>query len=132
MKAAIFWILLFPSFLFTINAQSAEAAPYQHPESSTFSNHFKETIQEIFEAEKAGHYKDVKLLQVRTIPLAQALSASLTYTQGDERRLSKLYLLVYKQHFLKIRLTYDGNVKAHAEEALSAFCNQIGKKLRCN
>jgi len=32
MKAAIFWILLFPSFLFTINAQSAEAAPYQHPE----------------------------------------------------------------------------------------------------
>lgn len=107
-------------------------------ESPSFKRHFKEVIRDIFAAEKAGHYKDVTLLQIRAIDLGpkktcpRALAASLSYTQGEINRLSKVYLLVYKQQFLKIRFTHDENANAQAEAALPAFLNQIGGQLKCD
>jgi len=109
-----------------------------NPASPAFKQHFQGVIQDIFNFEKSGHYRDVKLLSEETIPFgpektcSQARSASLTYTQGGKSLRCKVYLLVYKQHFIKIRFNFLADAKMQPEGALAAFCNRIGTQLECN
>ncbi len=109
-----------------------------NPASPEFEQHFQEVIQGIFNFEKSGHYKSVKLLSQKTIPFgtgkpcSQARSASLSYIQGGRNLRCKIYLLVYKQHFIKIRFNYLAETKVPSEETVAAFCHLIGKQLECN
>ena len=88
--------------------------------------------------EKRGYYRFVKktaegitfLRADKTGP--QALSASFSYVQNGVERLSKVYLLGHKQHFLKIRFTYDKSVQAQAEGKLTAFLNAMADMLEKN
>lgn len=109
-----------------------------NPTSPAFKQHFQEVIQGIFNFEKSGHYKDVTLLSQKTIPFGSgkncphARSASLSYTQGQSRLLCKIYLLVYEQHFIKIRFNYSADAEVPLKETMAVFCDLIGKQLKCN
>lgn len=106
--------------------------------SPTLKNHFAQVIQDIYEVEKRGYYKFVKktaegitfLRTDKTGP--QALSASFSYVQNGVERLSKVYLLGHKQHFVKIRFTYDKSVQAQVEEKLTAFLNAMADMIEGN
>jgi hypothetical protein len=114
-----------------------ESVP-DNPPSATFKDHFALVKQDIYEAEKFGYYKSVKTIAEgitflkadKTGP--QALSASLSYVQNGTERLSKVYLLGHKNHFVKIRFTYDKSAQEHSEEALKQFLNEIGATLQKN
>ena len=106
--------------------------------SPALKNHFAQVMQDIYEVEKRGYYKFVKktaegitfLRADKTGP--QALSASFSYVQNGVERLSKVYLLGHKQHFLKIRFTYDKSVQAQAEGKLTAFLNAMANMIEGN
>jgi len=103
--------------------------------SPTLKNHFAQVMNDIYEVEKRGYYKSVKktaegvtfLRADKTDP--QALSASFSYVQNGVERLSKVYLLGHRQHFVKIRFTYDKSVQAQVEEKLTAFLNTMADML---
>ena len=103
--------------------------------SPILKEHFNQVIQDIYKVEKLGYYKFVKktaegitfLRADKTGP--QALFASFSYVQNGVERLSKVYLLGHKQHFVKIRFTYDKSVQAQVEEKLTAFLNAMGNML---
>jgi hypothetical protein len=103
--------------------------------SPILKNHFAQVMNDIYEVEKRGYYKFVKktaeeitfLRADKTGP--QALFASFSYVQNGVERLSKVYLLGHKQHFVKIRFTYDKSVHAQVEEKLTAFLNAMADML---
>lgn len=106
--------------------------------SPILKNHFAQVMQDIYEVEKRGYYKFVKktaegitfLRADKTGP--QALSASFSYVQNGVERLSKVYLLGHKQHFVKIRFTYDKSVQVQTEEKLTAFLNAMADMIERN
>ena len=106
--------------------------------SPTLKNHFAQVMNDIYQVEKLGYYKSVKktaegitfLRADKTGP--QALSASFSYIQSGTERLSRVYLLGHKQHFFKIRFTYDKAVQAQAEEKLTAFLNAMADMIEKN
>lgn len=106
--------------------------------SPIFKNHLAQVIQDIYKVEKMGYYKSViKAAEGMTFLRAdktgpQALFASFSYVQNGTERLSKIYLLGHKQHFVKIRFTYDKSVQAQAEEKLTAFLNAMADMLEKN
>jgi hypothetical protein len=106
--------------------------------SPIFKNHFAQVLQDIYEMEKRGYYKSVKKTAEGIIFLRadktgpQALSASFSYVQNGIERLSKVYLLGHKQHFVKIRFTYDKSVQAQTEEKLTAFLNAMANMIEGN
>jgi hypothetical protein len=106
--------------------------------SPTLKNHFAQVLQDIYEMEKRGYYKFVKKTAEGIIFLRadktgpQALSASFSYIQSGTERLSRVYLLGHKQHFFKIRFTYDKSVQAQVEGKLTAFLNAMADMLEKN
>ena len=106
--------------------------------SPILKDHFNQVIQDIYKVEELGYYKNVKNLAQGTTFLKQdntgpkALFASLSYVQSGTDRLSKLYLLGHKNHFVKIRFTYDKAVQKYSEETLKQFLNEIGAMLQRN
>ena len=106
--------------------------------SPILKEHFNQVIQDIYKVEKLGYYKFVNktaegitfLRADKTGP--QALFASFSYAQNGVERLSKVYLLGHKQHFLKIRFTYDKSVQAQTEEKLTAFLNAMANMIEGN
>lgn len=106
--------------------------------SPILKDHFNQVIQDIYKVEELGYYKNVKKLAQGTTFLKQdntgpkALFASLSYVQSGTDRLSKLYLLGHKNHFVKIRFTYDKAVQKHSEETLKQFLNEIGAMIQRN
>jgi hypothetical protein len=106
--------------------------------SPILKEHFNQVMQDIYKVEELGYYKNVKKLAQGTTFLKQdntgpkALFALLSYVQGGTDRLSKLYLLGHKNHFIKIRFTYDKAVQKHSEETLKQFLNEIGAMIQRN
>jgi len=106
--------------------------------SPALKNHFAQVMQDIYEVEKRGYYKFVnKTAEGITFFRAdktgpQALSASFSYVQNGVERLSRVYLLGHRQHFVKIRFTYDKSVQAQTEEKLTAFLNAMANMIEGN
>ncbi|MCX5718243.1 MAG: hypothetical protein NTW44_08105 [Nitrospirae bacterium] len=106
--------------------------------SPILKEHFNQVIQDIYKVEEMGYYKDVKNLGQGTTFLKQdntgpkALFASLSYVQSGTERLSKLYLLGHKNHFVKIRFTYDKTVQTQSEGKLTAFLNEMANMIERN
>ncbi|MDP3259705.1 MAG: hypothetical protein Q8M34_03845 [Thermodesulfovibrionales bacterium] len=106
--------------------------------SPALRTHFAQVMQDIYEVEKRGYYKFVNktaegitfLRTDKTGP--QALFASFSYVQNGIERLSRVYLLGHKQHFVKIRFTYDKSVQAQTEGKLTAFLNEMADMIERN
>lgn len=121
-------------YLYTLGLRSISG----DPASPILKEHFNQVIQDIYKVEELGYYNNVKKLSQGAAFLKQdnrgpkALFASLSYVQSGTDRLSKLYLLGHKNHFVKIRFTYDKAGQKHSEETLKQFLNEIGAMIQRN
>ena len=103
--------------------------------SKAILQHFKQVIADVYAAERFGLYKSVMKLSKETVSLgcdagsSKALSALLAYTQSGTERFSRIYLTGYKDHFIKIRFTYDKAAEANARKTLALFLDEAGKLL---
>lgn len=111
-------------YLYTLGMKSLPS----NLESQVFRKHFAQVVGEVIRAGEKGMYENVKkasegevFLKGTTQTGPKALSASFSYLQNGRERLSKLYLLGHKNHFLKVRFTYDRNAQAIAEQTHKQF-----------
>ncbi len=100
-------------------------------ESAIFILHFKQVVDDVVQAGQLGYYGNLKKSTETSVPLPgrknvpRVLAASFSYTQNGVDRLSKLYLLPFRNHFLKVRFTYDTVVHAKAEDVLGKFLDSL-------
>ncbi len=99
--------------------------------SAVFTEHFEQVVGEVIQAENRGVYSSVMRLSEAEVFLSstqtgpRALAASFSYVQNGRERLSKLYLTGYKDHFLKVRFTYDKIVQIKGEKTLKQFLDEL-------
>jgi hypothetical protein len=100
--------------------------------SPVMRRHFAEVVGEVIGAGKrGGYYSNVKKISEEEVSLGaphaepRALLATFSYVQSGRERLSKLYLMGYKNHFLKVRFTYDKSVRSGAEETHKQFLREL-------
>ncbi len=106
--------------------------------------HFKQVKGDIFEMEKQGHYRSVRLVSETEESVKTAsgdltfLRAYFTYKEaspkprGTEPPLmhSDLYLTGYKNLFLKVRFSYSEEHKEAGKAAKKEFFDDLGKLLK--
>jgi hypothetical protein len=98
-------------------------------------SHFNQVVGDVIKAGEMGYYDDVKVISENVVFLrpdqagAKALRASFSYAQNSVDRLSNLYLLAYKNHFLKIRFTYNKSEQSQAENTLKLLLEEISKSM---
>ena len=99
--------------------------------SSTLQDQFKQATGEILLSKKMGHYSKLKKLSEDEVNWGngeaniKSLHASYILTQEGKQLLSHLHLLGFKNHFLKIRYTYDSNVRKTAEKVQKDFLKEL-------
>lgn len=100
-------------------------------QSPVFRSHFKQVVDDVVQAGQLGYYGNLKKTSETAVSLSalqtgpNALCASFIYIQNDVERLSKLYLLPFRKHFLKVRFTYDRNIQSKAEDTLKKFLDYL-------
>lgn len=100
-------------------------------DSPVFIAHFKQTVNDVFQAGRQGLWNDVKktsedILFTRPSQAGRkALCASFSYTSNNVDLLSKLCLFTYKNHFVKIRFTYRKDIKIKAEETFGRLLEAL-------
>ena len=104
--------------------------------SKIFQQHFAQVIGDVKHYGQKGKYRYLEevsqgeiFLDEKTKKGAKSLVASFSYTQSGKNRLSKLYLMGYRNNFLKIRFTYNTKVKAEAKQVMVQFQEELGKML---
>lgn len=103
--------------------------------SSIVKAQFQQTVDDVIGAGKAGYYSNVKkIFEGETAwgnagTKTRSLQASFTYNQNGQDCLSHVYLLGFKNHFVKVRLTYDKEVQESAEKTQKAFLEEFGRIL---
>jgi len=104
-------------------------------ESPVLAAHFEQVVEDVVQAGRMGMYDSLQKTAeaVVVFPPRQsghgALSANFSMVQQGVDRISNLYLLVYRNHFLKVRFTYDRNVQAQAENSLDQFLAYLAANL---
>jgi hypothetical protein len=112
----------------------AKSIPDNH-QSNILKNHFKETIDAVLRAGREGAYQSVKKVSEDVVAWddggtgRKTLHAQFSYTQGGRDRHSHLYLTGFKNHFIKIRFTYDVEVHGMAEKIQRDFLSEISRML---
>ena len=107
-------------------------------DASDFRTHFDQVVAEVIGAGQNGPYRDVKILSVEKALLdpgkdgPSALSATFTYVvlHSGKEVLSKLYLMGYKNHFLKIRFTGHMERRIEGEKALERFLQELSEIIK--
>lgn len=105
-------------------------------ESAIFISHFKQVVDDVVQAGQAGYYGNLKKTSETSVPLLirkngpRAFSASFSYTQNGVDRLSKLDLLPFRKHFLKVRFTYDRDIQATAQNTLEKVLEYLAVNVR--
>jgi len=103
-------------------------------------DHFAQIVADVTRAVAAGAYESVQKTAEGKIPMdpmdppgagqREALSAKFDIVQGGQALRSRLYLTVFKGHFLKIRVTYDDkNTNLH-EGQLNQLLGELATMLR--
>ena len=93
---------------------------------------WQEAQKGIFEHEKRGTYQSVKLLYTSARLLGMdrnaptALSAEFSFIRDGQPYFSNLYLLGYKNNFIKMRFSYLSKDKKQSEKVLRAFLEGLG------
>lgn len=104
-------------------------------QSALIKEHFKQVENDIVQQGVRGAYTNVKKLSQDVIAWGsdgtgpKSLHSSFSFAQGGSDRLSHLFLLAYRDHFLKVRFTYDREVQPEAEKILKNFLAEFGKML---
>lgn len=93
-------------------------------DSPVLTAQFEEAVDEVLQAGQAGRYENLRKTSETVVVLPSrnsdrgALCASFNLVQQGVERISNLYLTVCRNHFLKLRFTYDVSAQARAEETL--------------
>ncbi|MBU4460722.1 MAG: hypothetical protein KJ579_09150 [Verrucomicrobia bacterium] len=105
--------------------------------SQPLKRHFAGVVSDVFRAGESGAYANVKKTAEGSAALdgsekgPRALHASFSYSQKGRDRLSHLYLMGFRNHFLKVRFTYDKDMQETAEavrvKLLGALDEMTGK-----
>ncbi|MBC2736563.1 MAG: hypothetical protein HF981_19540 [Desulfobacteraceae bacterium] len=104
--------------------------------SSVIKNHFKQVKNDIVKAEKMGSYSEVEMISEGVVTWGDtganvnSLLASFSYKQKNRKRLSYLYLMGFRDHFLKIRFTYNVEMQKEAEKVQEDFLREISSMLQ--
>jgi len=105
-------------------------------ESGVMRGHFEQVVQEIFRAEKRGLYVSVSRLDADGVVVLSSaghfiplLHASFKVSQQGTERLSYLSLTGYRNHFVKVRLTYDSADAEATHRAVVMFLGELGRLL---
>lgn len=101
---------------------------------------FEQAANDIARVAEMGEYQNLRrlnedeIVSISSNTGRKALSASFSFFQKNagKDRLSKLYLMGYKNHFLKIPYTYDKDMQSEGEETFRKFLNELAKMLDSN
>jgi len=113
------------------------------PPSPILDEHFKQVIEEIYTIEKQGGYENVRAISHRATLRYDAngkqrvLLAIYSYLQNEGKRvldkpiqrMSVIYLTGYRNHFVKVRFTYNEEIQFQGDEACRRFFDEIEKTL---
>jgi hypothetical protein len=112
-------------------------------DSDAVRNHFEGVTQDVFAAQRQGLYSSVVEIGSGTTLIGspkeglRALYKCFEYYQNPspgivstERRRSYLVLTAYRNHFLKIRLTFLTNTEQYGEAMLKRFLADLGRVLK--
>jgi hypothetical protein len=106
--------------------------------SQVVKDEMKQTAADLEEARKQGAYKSVKevgkeevvrLGPGKTAPAALRRKFEVERTKGGEK-LSEAYVTGYKDHFIKLRITYDPEGKEESEKKIATLLDAIGSALK--
>ena len=103
--------------------------------SSELKDHFKQAASDIVRAGEMGLYSNVQKVSDGEAVWDPAgtgtasFHASYSYTQHGRDRLSHLYLMEHRNHFLKIRFTYDKEIQEAAENTQRDFLAEFSRIL---
>lgn len=106
--------------------------------SSVLMNHFSLVSGEIVKTGSMGYYSDVMRISENEIVWSddrmgtKSLHASFNYNQHGQDRVSHLYLLSIENNFLKVRFTYDKEIKESAEKLQKEFLEEFSSILNSN
>ena len=105
--------------------------------SDAVKEQMKSAVADIYTLKERGLYKSVKeLSKDEVVPLGKgkdaptALRRQFELGRDDGTRLSDAYLTGYKDHFVKIRISYDPEGKEEAEKKIAALLEGIGSALK--
>jgi tetratricopeptide (TPR) repeat protein len=102
-------------------------------DSPHFKKHFIQVLNDVIRAGDNGPYHNVKMLSEEELFIGnsqtgiKALSASFSYVMVHNRKevLSKLYLMSWNNHFLKLRFTYHKDMRIQGEETLKQLIGEL-------
>ena len=104
-------------------------------DSSILKDHFKKAANDILYMEELGHYSNVKNISDGEAKWGagetqmRSLYGSYGYTQRGRDCLSHLYLMGFRNHFLKVRFTYDREIQGNAEKIRNEFLGEFSRIL---
>jgi hypothetical protein len=93
-----------------------------NPKAAIVKEMFELAISAIWEQSREGKKSNPVLVRQEVVPLTDgagapmARHAYLTFIQNGRQYCSHLYLLGYKNHFVKIRFSYEDDIKSIGEE----------------
>ena len=93
-------------------------------------------LVDIKTAAEKGFYKDLKIISNEVVPIAKGDAApkahklSLSFALADKPRESTLYLLVYKNHFIKVRATWFPAEKDAGAKDVAAFLTWLATEMK--
>jgi hypothetical protein len=103
--------------------------------SPILKDHINKAVNDIVRAGEMGHYSNVKKISEEEVEWgatgadARSLHVSLSYNQRGRERSSHLYLLGFRNHFIKVRFTYDKKIQETAEPLLKDFLREFSNIL---
>lgn len=118
-------------YLYTMGMKTIPA----NLKSSILKDHFKQAIGDIVRTGEMGDYSNVKKISEGEVAWgntgadARSLHASFGYSQSGRDRMSHLYLLGFRNHFLKVRFTYDREMQETAEKVQTEFLREFSSLL---
>jgi len=103
--------------------------------SPVLREHFRQIIGDVMQAEKRGWIQNLEKIsegeiiwdETRMTP--KSLHASFRFVKKGSRRLSHIYLMAYKNHFIKVRLSYDKTDQAALENLQKKILGELGNIL---
>lgn len=105
------------------------------PADPTVKQQADQSLKDIETAAERGLYKDLKVISREVVPLRKAADApkahklSLSFTLSEKPRESCLYLLVYKDHFVKIRATWFPETKEASEKEIAGLVEWLAREM---
>lgn len=100
--------------------------------SSILKDHFRQAAGDIARLVEMGYYSNLNKISEDEVVWgdngadARSLHGLFSYRQSGRDLLSHLYLLGFRNHFIKIRFTYDKEIQEPAEKVQKDFLREFG------